>query len=292
MTKRFSPRAFGVAASLFALSTVQTVSAQSGAPAAGESQPSVSPAATPPAAQQPAPSAQPVALPAPSAQPSAQPTDVGSITPAASAEPAAPAEVVVERDVAIAPDATTVAREIAVVTPAAPAAPAQKVDAAKADVVGPAAESTGGWSLNIGSYRARVSGYVQAQYQHFKQSEDQLSSDGLRLLNNTGVYIPRARMLIEGEHDWSALVLEYDVANRSASGVGVIRAEGTLHWRKNPSTLPYAEFTMGMFRTPFGAEVVRSARVRMWTEMPTVFQAFWPGQSDVGVRNMPIVNSA
>jgi hypothetical protein len=39
-----------------------------------------------------------------------------------------------------------------------------------------------------------------------------------------------------------------------------------------------------MFRTPFGAEVARSARVRMWTEMPTVFQAFWPGQSDIGAR--------
>ncbi|MDB4991558.1 MAG: phosphate-selective porin [Myxococcaceae bacterium] len=138
--------------------------------------------------------------------------------------------------------------------------------------------------FRVGNYRVQASGYVQAQYQSFKQSSNELSPDGLTLLNQSGFAIPRARGLIEGSNDWSSLVLEYDVASLSSAGSGVQRAEATLVWRNPDSPVPYLAGTLGMFRTPFGHEAPRSARDRLFAENATVTQAFFPGQSDIGAR--------
>ncbi len=145
-------------------------------------------------------------------------------------------------------------------------------------------EDAEGYAFHAFRYAARASGYVQSQYQNFKQSENQLSADGQRLLNQSGFFIPRARILIEGENKWSALVIEEDVANLGSANLGLQRAEATLHWRKDLATIPYLAVTFGMFRTPFGVEAERSARVRVFAENATVVQAFFPGQSDIGFR--------
>ncbi|MDB4976417.1 MAG: phosphate-selective porin [Myxococcaceae bacterium] len=150
--------------------------------------------------------------------------------------------------------------------------------------------SDGGFSsdekplFEVGKYRVRASGYVQAQYQLFEQSRDELSPDGLSLLNQTGFTVPRARILVEGSNDWSSVVLEYDVANINSSLSGVQRAEATLMWRDPRSTVPYLAGTLGVFRTPFGFEAARSARDRLFAENATITQAFFPGQSDTGAR--------
>ena len=138
--------------------------------------------------------------------------------------------------------------------------------------------------FEVGDYRVRASGYVQAQYQIFKQSQNELSPDGLTLLNQSGFAVPRARALIEGSNDWSSLVLEYDVANVNSALSGVQRAEATLVWRNPESPVPYLAGTLGVFRTPFGFEAARSARDRLFAENATVTQAFFPGQSDTGAR--------
>ncbi|MEY4508659.1 MAG: hypothetical protein RLZZ450_781 [Pseudomonadota bacterium] len=140
--------------------------------------------------------------------------------------------------------------------------------------------------FQVGRYRVRASGYVQAQYQRIAESQDELSQDGLRLLNQTSFFVPRARALIEGSNDWSSLVIEYDVASiNNPATAGVQRAEASLLWR-NPSNarVPYLSTTFGVFRTPFGNEAARSARVRLFAENATITRAFFPGQSDTGFR--------
>jgi hypothetical protein len=140
--------------------------------------------------------------------------------------------------------------------------------------------------FDVGTYHVQASGYVQGQYQNFQQSENQLSADGGRLLNNTGFSVPRVRAVIEGSNNWSAAVLEYDIANLNSAFSGVQRAEATLHWRNPKSNVPYLAGTFGVFRTPFGAEAERSARLRYYAENALVTQAFFPGQADLGFRAM------
>ena len=132
----------------------------------------------------------------------------------------------------------------------------------------------------------RASGYVQAQYQRADESQDELSQDGLRLLNQTSFVVPRARAWIEGSNDWSSIVLEYDVASlNNPFTAGVQRAEATLLWR-NPGNarVPWLAATFGIFRTPFGYEAARSGARAPVRRRATVPHAFFPGQSDTGFR--------
>jgi hypothetical protein len=138
--------------------------------------------------------------------------------------------------------------------------------------------------FEVGSYHFQASGYVQGQYQNVQGSENQLSSDGLRLQNSTGFFVPRARIVVEGANEWSGAVLEYDIANVNGQFMGVQRAEATLHWRNPKSAVPYLATTFGVFRTPFGSEAALSARLRYYADNATVTQAFFPGQSDLGFR--------
>jgi hypothetical protein len=138
--------------------------------------------------------------------------------------------------------------------------------------------------FEVGGYKIQASGYVQGQYTNIQNSENELSPDGARLLNQTGFSVPRVRAVIEGANKWSGAVLEYDIANVNSQFVGVQRAEATLHWRNPNSHIPYFAATFGVFRTPFGAEAPRSARLRYYAENATITQAFFPGQADLGVR--------
>jgi hypothetical protein len=146
------------------------------------------------------------------------------------------------------------------------------------------ARTSEGLLFHVGDYNVRAFGYVQAQYQNFQVSQNELSSDGTHLLNQNGFSLARARAIVEGRNEWSALALEYDVANLSNNGTGLQRAEATLHYLDKQRGVPFAALTFGMFRTPFGFEAARSARVRLWMENAQVTQAFFPGQSDTGVR--------
>ncbi len=148
----------------------------------------------------------------------------------------------------------------------------------------PAAEASSGFTLPLGAFTLRLLPYIQAQYEAHQESEGELSSDGTRLLNLDRFVLRRGRFVIGLDHRWTQLVLELDVNTVRGVAFGVRQAEATLRLPPRGDGTSPAALTLGMFRTPFGYEVPRSARDRVFMENSVVAQAFFPGESDLGAR--------
>src|SRR5262249_36502886 len=88
------------------------------------------------------------------------------------------------------------------------------------------------------------------------------------------------------ERSIARLLLELDASTFGDSGLGVrvIRAEASVQWPETPNDVPYGALTVGLFRTPFGEEVQRSPRDRLFMEASTPLGALFPGETDLGVR--------
>lgn len=232
----------------------------------GLAQPAPLPA--PPAATAPVTPAPPEAPPAPVEAPAAPAAPIVTATPAAPV--AAPAEA------PAAPAVTAPAPAPATPAPVAPASPTP------APTTG--TESSSGFTLPLGAFSLRVLPYLQAQYESHEESEDQLSSDGAHLLNRDRFVLRRGRLVVGVDHRWMQLLLELDVNTQQGLAVGARQAEATLRMPVDAHGRSPAALTLGLFRTPFGHEVLRSARDRVFAENATFAQAFFPGESDVGAR--------
>ena len=147
-----------------------------------------------------------------------------------------------------------------------------------------AGETANGFAFPIGAFTLRLLPYLQAQYENHQESEDQLSADGRRELNQDRFLLRRGRVVIGFEHRWAQMVLELDVNTTSGVAFGIRQAEASLRLPPNDRGLSPAMVTVGMFRTPFGYETPRSARDRVFTENSVAAQAFFPGESDLGAR--------
>jgi len=278
-----------VTLSLAQLGLAERVAAQSGAPlpAAPVAPAPVAPAPVAPVAPAPvapAPAAPPAGVAAPDALPAAGPaTGSEPVAPPVTEPPALPVQPV---EATAAPVVVAPVEQAPVVVPAPPAKAPQNGAAHAANLDGDELPHDAEPLFKVGRYRVQASGYVQAQYQRADESIDELSQDGLRLLNQTSFVVPRARALIEGSNAFSSLIIEYDVASlNNPFTAGVQRAEATLLWRNpNNTRVPWLATTFGIFRTPFGNEAARSARVRLFAENATITRAFFPGQSDTGFR--------
>jgi hypothetical protein len=215
---------------------------------------------TPPPTTAPAADAAPITDAAPAATPAPSPTPPP--TPAPSTTPTAPAPA-----------------------PAAPARPEPQLR--------PTVSFDGpGMTVSVAGFRIGLAGYIQAEYQHHDESENELSTDGMRLLNQDRFLIRHARVLLNIERDWAQLLLEPEVNTVKGTTFSVRQAEATLRYM-GPASLaprnggprePLVALTIGMFRTPFGYETLLSARERVWMEQSLAQQAFFPGESDLGVR--------
>jgi hypothetical protein len=145
-------------------------------------------------------------------------------------------------------------------------------------------EASSGFTFPLGGFTLRILPYIQAQYENHQDSEEQLSADGRRLLNQDRFLVRRGRLVVGLEHRWTQLLLEFDVNTVQGVAVGVRQAEATVRLPPDADGRSPAALTLGLFRTPFGYEVLRSARDRVFAENSTVAQAFFPGESDVGAR--------
>lgn len=145
-------------------------------------------------------------------------------------------------------------------------------------------ETGGGFRFRLGDFVLRLLPYLQGEYQWNQQSENELSSDGTRLLNLDRFLLRRGRFVVGVEHRWMAALLELDASTTNGPAFSVRQAEATLRFPVPLEQPAPAMVTLGMFRTPFGYEVLRSARDREFMENSTVMSAFFPGESDLGVR--------
>lgn len=136
----------------------------------------------------------------------------------------------------------------------------------------------------------RLSSYVQAQYEHHQDSEDQLQQGGSPL-NQDRFLVRRARLRLDGAWHYAALSFEIDGNTTRAPAVSVRRAEATLLARAagvdsatGAELPPYAALSAGITEIPFGRELAERHSNRVFMERSAASLALFPGEPDVGVR--------
>lgn len=129
-----------------------------------------------------------------------------------------------------------------------------------------------------------VGGYLQSQYEHHQDSEDQLRQDGANL-NLDRFLVRRARLKLAGDWEWVGANIEFD-GNTTSGGfhADLYRAEAKLHYRPDPSAPALVEGAIGAMTIPFGFELVQSSRLRPFMERSLVVRSLFPSPVDLGAR--------
>jgi hypothetical protein len=164
-------------------------------------------------------------------------------------------------------------------SPLASAARHSPASASAGDPPVPAA----GLGFRVAGFEGRLSAYLQAQYERHEQSEDQLAADGRALLNQDRFLLRRGRIMLTAARPYVEMVFELDANTANGPQFAIPQAEATLRYPA-AGAVPAVALSAGVFRTPFGFETQESARDRVFSEPSTAQQAFFPGQSDLGVR--------
>jgi hypothetical protein len=128
----------------------------------------------------------------------------------------------------------------------------------------------------------RFSGFVQTDYTAKQISEDQLNSSSGAPLNEDRIFIRRARLRATLDQRYLAGVLEMDVNTVNGPQARPMNIEATAKWPGGD--VPLVAMTAGIFKIPFGFEVVQSDTVRLFAERSTFIRAFFPGEYDLGAR--------
>lgn len=138
-----------------------------------------------------------------------------------------------------------------------------------------------------------IGAYVQAQYEHHQESEDQLQQGGAPL-NQDRFLVRRGRVRLESAWRYAELAIELEANTVRGVNALVRRAEATVLWRgaawepaigrrfQHGNDVPKVAFTVGMTDIPFGYELVESPRARVFMERSLSSQALFPGERDVG----------
>jgi hypothetical protein len=131
------------------------------------------------------------------------------------------------------------------------------------------------------------SGYLQADWNAWHQtSRDELNQSNGNLLNDNRFLIRRARLRASLDREYAAGVLEFDGNTVNGATARIIDAEASLKIPGEPHAPPLAMLTIGLFKIPFGFEVLQSDRDRLFMERSVAERALFPGEFDVGVRLM------
>jgi hypothetical protein len=130
-----------------------------------------------------------------------------------------------------------------------------------------------------------LSGFVHADVAAWKQSsQDQLTSTG-DPINETRFSIRRARLKAELDYKFIGGALELDGNTTKGAAARLIGAEVSFKWRNpDPTAIPYLQLTIGLFKTPFGFEVIQSDKERLFLERSNIIRALFPGEYDLGAR--------
>src|SRR5262249_53288565 len=106
-----------------------------------------------------------------------------------------------------------------------------------------------------------ISGYIQGQYEHHQNSDDQLQQAGAPL-NQNRFLLRRTRLKIEKQWQYAEAMIEFDGNTVNGASLGLQHAEASLVYRgQRPfSAPPILKATLGQFDTPFGWELVESPK--------------------------------
>ena len=128
----------------------------------------------------------------------------------------------------------------------------------------------------------RISGFVQANLNVNQTSQDQINSSTGAPLNDNRFLIRRARLGAFVDQQYLAGVLEIDANTVNGAQVRPMDVEATVKWPGG--SVPLAALTVGLFKIPFGFEVMERDRDRIFTERSTFIRALFPGEYDLGAR--------
>ena len=137
---------------------------------------------------------------------------------------------------------------------------------------------------SVGAATAGISlyGYVQADYQIRRSSEDQLDASG-QPLNQDRFLIRRARLGLNMDRGYGEGRIEVDGNTVNGSVFRLTQAMASVKWPPTAdAVLPIVKGSLGLFRTPFGNEVPQDDRYRLFMERSTVARALFPGEADMG----------
>jgi hypothetical protein len=130
-----------------------------------------------------------------------------------------------------------------------------------------------------------LTGFIQADLGVRQSSEDEINGSTGDPLNENRFSIRRARLRATMEDTYVSGALEFDGNTLRGATARIIGAEASLKWPgETPADPPLAMGTMGLFKIPFGFEVLQSDRDRLFVERSTVIRALFPGEYDVGAR--------
>jgi hypothetical protein len=129
-----------------------------------------------------------------------------------------------------------------------------------------------------------LTGFVQADWMvHNQASQNQLSPSGAPL-NQTEIFIRRARLRAALEKTWVAGLVEFDGNTVNGTQARLIGAEASLKIPGEKGMPPLLMATIGLFKIPFGFEVGQSDRERLFLERSTAEHGLFPGEYDAGLR--------
>lgn len=131
----------------------------------------------------------------------------------------------------------------------------------------------------------RLRGFVHADAALYRQeSEDQLNEATAQPLNETRFLIRRARLRVEADYKYVGGAFELDGNTVQGPIARILGAEVSIKWPAGPVQTPYVKATLGLFKIPFGYEVLQSDTQRLFVERSNIIRALFPGEYDLGVR--------
>jgi hypothetical protein len=133
-----------------------------------------------------------------------------------------------------------------------------------------------------------LTGYLQADWNLWRQSsEDEINPSTLAPINDERFLIRRARLKTTLDREYVAGALEFDGNTVNGTTARLINAEASVKLPgEEAAPVPLLMASIGLFKIPFGFEIIQSDRDRVFLERSTAEQALFPGEYDVGARLM------
>ena len=130
-----------------------------------------------------------------------------------------------------------------------------------------------------------LSGFVQTDWVVSRQSsQNEIGPTGAPL-NENRFTLRRGHLRADAEQGMILGSLEIDANTINGPQLRPIDAEASIRWPpRAPGESAWAMATIGLFKTPFGFEVLEADNRRPFLERSTVIRALFPGEYDLGLR--------
>ena len=135
-------------------------------------------------------------------------------------------------------------------------------------------------------WKVVTSGFVQGDWVVSRQtSQNEIDQNG-QPLNQDRFLLRRGHLRADIERGIVVGALEIDANTVNGPQVRPIDAEASVRWPPKNGASTWAMATIGLFKTPFGFEVLEADNVRPFLERATIVRALFPGEFDLGARLM------